>query len=563
MSNLAISHDTQLHLINFAIVTFGWFFPYIMPSEWQDQVCLTADALAILVIWIIPCSFALFHEFVRHSTWCQRYKIQLRDHTTDEENLYRLASRKFLGDRLVFTLIYGMTRPNQQTIMCGIPDPLEMVQQLIITILTADFVFYLLHRFVLHQWVYQFHKQHHEFTKPHIFSTMWAGVLESISVLPIVIIPILWWPMHVYTALLWITIGISHTYYVHSGFDLPIRPLLVPFASGSRVHDAHHQFVNCNYGLYYHFWDWLFGTFREEILSRSAPQTHASTPARLALASNSAMADDLKLKLVLFEIINFTLKLLMWLTPGLDRTWATSKLSVDVLVVWINAVLPCLNALFYETVARIPSLDRYKIQTRPLNERELQNEQKVLGRLVYGRIGSTVLWLLFRPDALGQYTSTAVPTQWETIYHLALAFIGADFYYYLSHRLAHSVAVMYRFHKQHHEFVRCSYRAIMWTHVVEMGLLVGPVVVFPVYILQMHTFTFALFISMVINHGYYKHCNYEFPVSVLQWIPFADTVRMHDAHHQLVNGNFGIYFPWFDDLFGTRIYVTNSKNLKI
>jgi len=132
-------------------------------------------------------------------------------------------------------------------------------------ILIHDTYFYWTHRFMHWKKIYRYvHKVHHMSTDP----TPWAAfafhpfeAFVEVGILPLMLFLI---PVHPYAILAWVLYQSGMNVMGHLGFEM----FPEGFASGkisrwhntSTHHNMHHKFVNCNYGLYYNFWDRILGT---------------------------------------------------------------------------------------------------------------------------------------------------------------------------------------------------------------------------------------------------------------------------------------------------------------
>lgn len=128
-----------------------------------------------------------------------------------------------------------------------------------------------------------------------------------------------------------------------------------------------------------------------------------------------------------------------------------------------------------------------------------------------------------------------------------------DTYFYWTHRWMHRPAVYKWFHKVHHLSINPSPWAAMAFHpleaVVEAGIMVVVVFLFPV-----HPLAIALFLLFMMLYNVYGHLGYElypkgFSKSVIgKWV---NTSVNHNQHHQYFKGNYGLYFLFWDRWMGT------------
>lgn len=132
-----------------------------------------------------------------------------------------------------------------------------------------DTYFYWTHRLMHRPRVFPVvHKVHHESRQP----TPWAGFsfhpLESVVgaiILPILVFII---PIHIAAILFILVLMTVVSVTNHSGYELLPDSWLRSFVGRHWIsaahHNLHHQNYNCNFALYFRFWDKLMGTDRLE-----------------------------------------------------------------------------------------------------------------------------------------------------------------------------------------------------------------------------------------------------------------------------------------------------------
>jgi sterol desaturase/sphingolipid hydroxylase (fatty acid hydroxylase superfamily) len=108
------------------------------------------------------------------------------------------------------------------------------------------------------------HKIHHKSVNP----TPWAAFafhpLEAIMEVGIVPIMVFLIPLHPLALLSWVLYQTGMNVLGHLGFELFPKGFttgrITKWHNTSVHHNMHHKHVNCNYGLYYNFWDRIMGT---------------------------------------------------------------------------------------------------------------------------------------------------------------------------------------------------------------------------------------------------------------------------------------------------------------
>ena len=128
-----------------------------------------------------------------------------------------------------------------------------------------DTWFYWTHKLMHHPRLFRiFHRVHHQSHNP----TPWASfsfhpleALVEIAFLPILVCLV---PIHTVVIVLFSLFSLAFNVLGHLGFEIfPkgfTRHRLFRWLNTSTHHNLHHQRSNCNYGLYFNFWDTLMGT---------------------------------------------------------------------------------------------------------------------------------------------------------------------------------------------------------------------------------------------------------------------------------------------------------------
>ncbi|TAJ52015.1 MAG: fatty acid hydroxylase family protein [Chitinophagaceae bacterium] len=134
-----------------------------------------------------------------------------------------------------------------------------------------------------------------------------------------------------------------------------------------------------------------------------------------------------------------------------------------------------------------------------------------------------------------------------------LMFIMHDTYFYFSHRLMHHKLLFKWFHLVHHKSTNPSPWAAYAFHPLEAVVEVGIVIIF-LFTIPIHKSHLLIFFLMMIIYNVYGHLGYElYPKgfsksTVGRWI---NTSVNHNQHHQYFTGNYGLYFLFWDRIFGT------------
>lgn len=144
---------------------------------------------------------------------------------------------------------------------------------------------------------------------------------------------------------------------------------------------------------------------------------------------------------------------------------------------------------------------------------------------------------------------------------VALLMLLHDTYFYWSHRLMHHRRVFKYVHRVHHLSHNPSPWAAYAFHpleaVIEVGILPLAVLVLPVHPLALAIFGLYTFIFNVMGHLGYELLP---PALHRHWLGrWLNTGTHHNLHHQLVKGNYGLYFNLWDTWMGTNHHLNEAR----
>jgi sterol desaturase/sphingolipid hydroxylase (fatty acid hydroxylase superfamily) len=128
-----------------------------------------------------------------------------------------------------------------------------------------------------------------------------------------------------------------------------------------------------------------------------------------------------------------------------------------------------------------------------------------------------------------------------------------DTYFYWAHRWMHHKSVFRLVHRVHHLSTNPSPWAAMAFHPVE-SVIEGSVIALIAFLFPVHPLAIGIFLLIMMIYNVYGHLGYElYPKGfsrsqIGRWI---NTSVNHNMHHQHVNGNYGLYFLWWDRWMGT------------
>jgi lathosterol oxidase len=136
---------------------------------------------------------------------------------------------------------------------------------------------------------------------------------------------------------------------------------------------------------------------------------------------------------------------------------------------------------------------------------------------------------------------------------IVLMMVFHDTYFYWTHWLMHRKSIYRWVHKTHHLSTNPSPWAAMAFHPLE-AFVSALVVVFIAFLFPFHPLALGLFLLFMMVYNVYGHLGYElypngFSKSAFgKWI---NTSVNHNLHHQTFNGNYGLYFLFWDRIMGT------------
>jgi Delta7-sterol 5-desaturase len=134
------------------------------------------------------------------------------------------------------------------------------------------------------------------------------------------------------------------------------------------------------------------------------------------------------------------------------------------------------------------------------------------------------------------------------ILSIGLMLLIHDTYFYWTHRAMHHISLYKWVHHTHHLSTNPSPWAAYAFHPLEAIVEAG-IVVLIVYVMPAHPYAISIFLLIMMAYNVYGHLGYElYPKgfsksSIGKWI---NTSVNHNQHHQFFNGNYGLYFLWWD-----------------
>jgi len=128
-----------------------------------------------------------------------------------------------------------------------------------------------------------------------------------------------------------------------------------------------------------------------------------------------------------------------------------------------------------------------------------------------------------------------------------------DTYFYWTHRIMHHKAIFKLFHLTHHKSTNPSPWASYAFHPLE-GVVEASVIFPIVFFIPFHPTALAVFLTITIIHNVYVHLGYEILPKRFHLHPIGKWINTsvnHNMHHTNFEGNYGLYFLFWDRWLGT------------
>ncbi|MEQ8312545.1 MAG: sterol desaturase family protein [Gammaproteobacteria bacterium] len=138
-------------------------------------------------------------------------------------------------------------------------------------------------------------------------------------------------------------------------------------------------------------------------------------------------------------------------------------------------------------------------------------------------------------------------------FSIVLLLVFHDAYFYWAHRLMHSRRLFRLFHRTHH-MSRTPTPWAAYCFAIPEAFLMACFVPLVIQLLPVHSIALFTFLIIMIFRNAMGHSGIEFhpPGWVDSRWDFLTTVTHHDLHHQKFDGNYGLYFTWWDRWMGTE-----------
>ncbi|WP_339811690.1 sterol desaturase family protein [uncultured Imperialibacter sp.] len=140
---------------------------------------------------------------------------------------------------------------------------------IVLMLLIHDAYFYLIHRVMHHPKLFNaLHKVHHLSTNPSPWAALAFQPAEAVIEACVIYVIVFSIPTQRSAVLIWLALMMLYNVYGHLGYELYPknfqRTWLGKWFNTSVNHNQHHKYFKGNYGLYFLWWDKLFGTLRKD-----------------------------------------------------------------------------------------------------------------------------------------------------------------------------------------------------------------------------------------------------------------------------------------------------------
>ncbi|MCZ6828599.1 MAG: sterol desaturase family protein [Gammaproteobacteria bacterium] len=155
---------------------------------------------------------------------------------------------------------------------------------------------------------------------------------------------------------------------------------------------------------------------------------------------------------------------------------------------------------------------------------------------------------------LNIYESVADFGWWYTCLSLPLVLVLHDAWFYWVHRALHHPRVFHWAHRVHH-LSRTPTPWAAYSFAPAEAFMMALFLPLLLAVMPLHPAVLFLFLAVMILRNAMGHSGCEFHPRYWVDTPLdrLTTTTHHDMHHQKFNGNYGLYFTWWDRWMGTEL----------
>ena len=158
--------------------------------------------------------------------------------------------------------------------------------RVLLQLLVVDGFTYLMHR-IEHAWPWLYirsHKKHHKWINPKLYNAFSACVNDTVTLIliPLYLTSRVCYDVDNLTFAAFGTVYASHFTLIHCEFNHPWDPLFKLLGVGTAEdHNVHHAMFNYNYGHFFMYYDFLFGTYRDGVNVPKMRSSHSKSQPKL------------------------------------------------------------------------------------------------------------------------------------------------------------------------------------------------------------------------------------------------------------------------------------------
>jgi lathosterol oxidase len=207
-----------------------------------------------------------------------------------------------------------------------------------------------------------------------------------------------------------------------------------------------------------------------------------------------------------------------------------------------------------------------RIQDRKrFNQKQLFSEVKnTIGTLAIGTVSAVVISLFYAAGMTKLSPDASAFSWWGIIASFIGFLLWSDLWFYVWHRLLHHPKLFRHVHAVHHKSVDVNPFSVYSFHPFEAFILGGAV--FPVlFLVPLYLPVLGALQVVGLMNNIMSHLGYEFLPRWYARIPpfrWMNTATFHSLHHTKLNGNYGLFFRFWDRALGTEVPEYEETFLK-
>ena len=232
-----------------------------------------------------------------------------------------------------------------------------------------------------------------------------------------------------------------------------------------------------------------------------------------------------------------------------------------------------INTLIYSVIVVPFFMIFWVLFKNKLKHRRIQEKQRTTNQILWHEIKYSISTLLIfavidvflyvaQNNGYTQIYDKVSDYGWGYfIFSIVLMILLHDTWFYWTHRLIHHPKLFKHIHKVHHQSTDPSPFAAFSFHPLEALFEAGAYIIFsflfPVHLLALLGWQILQMILNVIGHLGYEIYPKGFNT---HWLfKFKTPSTHHNLHHSKFNGNYGLYFTWWDKWCGTEFKDYHQK----